>query len=101
MLENFDPMSKVHFKRGIFPSQTISPVDVFIKRAAPAVASGRRLEVATKYQYQLPTEYREKLRLEVQRVLEARRGPKKVSIAPSPVAAGDSAPETGGMDTDP
>ena len=37
-LENFDPMSKEHFERGIPPSQIISPIDVFIKRAASAVA---------------------------------------------------------------
>ena len=105
VLENFDPMSKEHFKRGIPPSQIISPIDIFIKRAASAVANNRRLEVATKYQYQLPAEYREKLRLEIQKILEARKGlkkgPKKASIAPPPVVVGDSTPETGEMDTDP
>ena len=105
VLENFDPMSKEHLKRGIPPSQGVSPVDVFIKRAASAVANNRRLEVATKYQYQLPAEYREKLRLEVQRIQEARRGPKralmKAPVTPAPVVVGDSTPEMGEMDTNP
>ena len=46
VLENSDPMSKEHFKRGIPPSQIISPIDVFIKRATSAVANNRRLEKA-------------------------------------------------------
>ena len=105
VLENFDPMSKTHFKRSTLPSKIASPMDIFIKRAASAVANNRRLEVATKYQCQLPAEYREKLRLEVQKILEARKGlkrtPKEGLTAPTPVVVGDSAPEGEGMDTDP
>ena len=105
VLENFDPMSKMHFKKSMLPSQITSPVDIFIKRAASAVANNRRLEVATKYQCQLPAEYRERFRLEVQKILDARRGRKKAlketPPAPALVVVGDSAPETGGMDTDP
>ena len=100
VLENFDTMSKMHFKESMLPSRIISPVDVFIKRAVSAVANNRRLKVATKYQCQLPVEHREKLRLEVQKILDTRRGRKKASKeglpAPAPVVVGDSTPETGG-----
>ena len=47
-----------------------SPMNLFINRAAAAIAGNRRLEVATKYQSMLPEEYREKLRIEVQRIID-------------------------------
>lgn len=77
VIEDFDPMSKEHYKRSLPPAQLIDPVDLYIKRAALAVANNRRLEIATKYQHQLPAEHQEKLRQEVQKILEKRNKPKK------------------------
>ena len=105
VLENFDPMSKKHIKRPILADQIVSPVDIFIKRAALAAANSNKLEVATKYQWQLPTEHRERFRLEVQKILEARKTPKKAikrpPVAVTPAAVGDSTPEKGRMEIDP
>ena len=45
---------------------------LFANRAASAIAGNRRLEIATKYQSMLPEEYRERLRIEVQRIIDER-----------------------------
>ena len=99
VLKHFDPMSEEHFKRPAFAEQVVSPVDIFIKRAALAAANSSKLEVATKYQCQLPVEHRERFRLEVQKILDARRTPKKAlkmtAVAPIPTVVGDSTPEKG------
>lgn len=103
-LDTFDPMSGENLKRKPTPAQMTSPMDLFIRRAASAVANNRRLEIATKYQYQLPAEYREKLRLEVQKILDTRnksRRPKQVLPAATvPTVVGDSTSDTEAMETD-
>ena len=105
MLNSFDPMAGENLRRSAASAQGTSPMDLSIRRAASAVANNRRLEVATKYQHQLPAECREKLRLEVQKILDSRnksRKPKQVGlVATVPTAVGDSTSGTGAMETDP
>ena len=104
VLEKFDPMSNKHFKRPTLADRIVSPVDIFIKRAASAAANSNKLEVATKYQCQLPAEHRERFRLEVQKILDARKAPKKAikrsTINATPAEVGDSTSEKGGMEID-
>ena len=58
-------------------------MNLFINIAAAAIAENRRLEVATKYQSMLPEEYRERLRIEVQRIIDERVSARN-SDRPSP-----------------
>ena len=98
IIPDFDPLSGDHFKRPATAGQTQSPVDSYIRRAALAVVNNRKLEVATKYQAQLPMELKDKLRLEVQRLTALRSGPKGPSKTPSKTPA--SVEEQGVMDID-
>ena len=105
VLNNFDPTAEVNLKRSAASAQGTSPMDLFIRRAASAVANNRRLEVTTKYQHKLPAECREKLRLEVQKILDSRnksRKPKQVGLVATVLTAvGDFTSDTGAMETDP
>ena len=91
-------MSGDHFKRPATAGQIQSPIDSYIRRAALAVVNNRKLEVATKYQAQLPMELKDNLRLEVQRFTALRSGPKGPSKIPSKTPA--SVEEQGVMDID-
>ena len=77
LLNGFNPLSNEHIRRKKWGSHEISPTNMFIRRAASAIANNRKLEVATIYQMQLPAELREQLRLEVQKILDARTGQSK------------------------
>ena len=99
IISNFDPLSGDHLKRPAAAGQARSPVDCFIRRAALAVVNNRKLEVATKYQEQLPAEHKDKLRMEVQRLAALRSGSKDASKAPSKSPEPSKAQEA--MDTTP
>ena len=99
VIPNFDPLSQDHLKKPVTSGKVNQPVDYYIRRAAVAVANNNRLEVATKYQAQLPAEHREKLRLEVQRIAAKRGKPK--GILKVTTAVPDAPSGQGAMDTDP
>ena len=98
IIPDFDPLSGEHFKRPAAAGHTQSPVDSYIRRAALAVVNNRKLEVATKYQAQLPMEHKDRLRMEVQRLIALRNGSKDTSKIPSKTPAGIKTQE--GMDID-
>lgn len=83
IIPNFDSLSGEHLKRPIVAGQTQSPLDNYIRRAALVVANNCKLEVATKYQAQLPVEHKDKLRMEILRLAAQRSGLKDASKAPS------------------
>ena len=72
IIKDFNPLDGGHFKRSGMGTRSVSPMNLFINRAAAAIAGNGRLKVATKYQSMLPEEYRERLSIEIQRIIDER-----------------------------
>ena len=58
-LDGFNPLSDEHIRIKKWGLHEMSPTNMFIRRAASAIANSRKLEAAIIYQMQLPAELRE------------------------------------------
>ena len=74
ILRDFDPMSNEHLKRPMSDGGVKkAPAELYARRAAFAVSKSNNLLVATKYQENIPSEYFDIFRNELDKLVEARK----------------------------